>query len=182
MKRVVTAAAVLFLAGVGSAQAQETKASGMNMTVMGMTSIYNIAKGYLTKTAEQLPQEKYSYQPTKEVRSAGAILGHVADSQRMFCAVAEGKPAPAENMGSDKLTDKAAIVAALKASFAYCDGVLGKLTDADLMKPVDLFGQKMNVAAVVTLNAAHDMEHYGNLVTYMRLLGMVPPSSQPSTM
>ena len=177
MKRSTAIAALLVLAGTATAQAQE-KASSMRMTTEGMSSIYNIAKGYILKTAEQVPQDKYAFQATKEVRTIGQLLGHIADSQHMFCSVAEGKAAPPENAGSEKITDKAALIAALKASFDHCDAVMAKLTDADLAKPVTLFGQKMNVAAVVTLNAAHDMEHYGNLVTYMRMNGMVPPSSQ----
>jgi uncharacterized damage-inducible protein DinB len=69
-------------------------------------------------------------------------------------------------------------VAALNASFAACDGAYAGVGDADLVKPINVFGQQRNVAAVLTMNAAHDMEHYGNIVTYMRMLGMVPPSSQ----
>jgi uncharacterized damage-inducible protein DinB len=177
MKRVISAAALLLVVAA-NAQAQE-KASGMNMSVMGITSVYNMAKGNILKTAEQVPQEMYSFKPTPEVRSMGAILGHIADAQHMFCTVAEGKEPPAESAGgAEKLTDKAAIIAALKASFAHCDAVMAKTTDADLMTPHKLFGMDMNTAAILTLNASHDYEHYGNLVTYMRLNKMVPPSSQ----
>lgn len=188
MNRTVAVAALVLLASTGSASAQSRKASsknmasGQNMASGGITSVYNIAKGYLLKTAEQVPQDKYSFQPTKEVRTLGAMLGHVADANSMFCAIADGKPQPPENAGSEKLTDKAALIAALNAAFAYCDGVLAKITDSDLKKPRDLFGMKSNVAGVMTLNAAHDMEHYGNLVTYMRIIGMVPPSSQRGAM
>ena len=179
MKRAFTTGALLVVLAAGAAQAQaQQKASSMNMTVMGMSAVYNINKAYLLKTAEQVPAEMYSYKPTPEVRSLGAILGHVADSQKMFCAVAEGKAQPNEDAGSDKLTDKAAIIKVLQDSFSYCDAVIAKTTDADLMAPRTIFGMKMNVAGVLTLNTSHDGEHYGNLVTYMRLNKMVPPSSQ----
>lgn len=182
MKRTFAVAALVLLASAGSANAQSERAGSMSAASMGTAFPYNIAKAYLIKTAEQVPQEKYAFKPTPAVRSLGAILGHVADANRMFCAIIEGKPQPPEDAGSEKLTDKAALIAALKSAFDYCDGVLAKVTDADLVKPVDLFGMKTNVAGVISLNGAHDMEHYGNLVTYMRINGMVPPSSQPGGM
>lgn len=180
MRKTLITASLMMLVYAASANAQEAaeKASAMRATTMGVGSVYQIAKGYLLRTAELVPQEKYSFKPTPAVRSFGAILGHIADSQHMFCTMAEGKPQPSEDMGTEKLTDKEAIIAELKRSFAHCDAVYAKLTDADLAREVNLFGNKANVAAVITLNASHDMEHYGNLVTYMRINGIVPPSSQ----
>jgi uncharacterized damage-inducible protein DinB len=170
----ITPAALMVVALSASAQAQQ------NTMVAGVNAVYSQAKGYLMATAQQVPQDKYGFKPTPEVRSVGAILGHVADSNRMFCAMAEGKAQPPENMGSEKLTDKDQIIAALNSAFAYCDGVMAKLTDADLGRKLTMFGQPATVAEVIAENAAHDFEHYGNLVTYMRLNGMVPPSSQPA--
>ncbi|HUP89270.1 MAG TPA: DinB family protein [Longimicrobiales bacterium] len=180
MNRTISAAVIMMVActATANAQAAAEKGSAMRTTTIGVTSVYQIAKNYVLRTAEQVPQDKYSFKPTPAVRSLGAILGHIADAQHMFCAIAEGKPQPSEDMGTEKLTDKAAIIAELKKSFAHCDAVFAKLTDADLSREVMLFGNKSNVAAVVALNAAHDMEHYGNLITYMRINGIVPPSSQ----
>ena len=177
MKRILTTAVLLLVVGAGAAQAQE-KSSVANARLSGLMFPYQVAKGYLTKTIDQISQDNLAYQPTKEVRTFGAIIGHVADANRMFCAIADGKPAPSENAGSEKLTDKAALAAALKSAFEYCDAVTARLTDADLARPAELFGNKTNVAGVLSLNAAHNFEHYGNLVTYMRLNGIVPPSSQ----
>lgn len=176
MKR-AAAAAFLLVFGVGTAHAQE-KASAVNVSVTGINNVYNVAKSYVLKTAEQVPQEKYSFKPTPEVRSIAELLGHIADSNKMFCAIAGGQPQPAEDMGSEKLTDKAALIAALQNGYAYCDGIVAKLSDADLTKQVTLFGRPATVAQVIALNAAHNYEHYGNLVTYMRINKMVPPSSQ----
>lgn len=182
MKRMVAVAALVLLASAGNARAQSKKAGPKNAASTGITSVYNIAKGYILRTAEQVPQDKYSYQPTKEVRTFAAMFGHLADANTMFCAVVDGKAQPPENAGSEKLTDKAALIAALQKSYAYCDSVLAKVSDVGLMRKVDLFGMKLNVAGVMTMNAAHNMEHYGNLVTYLRINGMVPPSSQQNTM
>jgi uncharacterized damage-inducible protein DinB len=179
MKRTTAlVAAVLVLAGVGTANAQAPEKASTSPGLSGISFTYGLAKNFLVKTAEQASQEMYSFQPTKDVRTFGALLGHVADASKTFCAMAEGSPSRPEDAGSEKLTDKAALIAALNDAFAYCDKVTAKLTDADLARPVEFFGMKTNVAGVLSLNAAHNYEHYGNLVTYMRMNGMVPPSSQ----
>lgn len=178
MKRITALATVLVLAGVGAANAQAQEKAGTNPGLAGISFTYGLGKNFLVRTAEQAPQELYSFQPTKDVRTFAALIGHIADASKMFCAIAEGSAPRPEDAGSEKLTDKAALVAALNDAFAYCDKVTAKLTDADLARPAEFFGMKTNVAGVLSLNAAHNYEHYGNLVTYMRMNGMVPPSSQ----
>ena len=95
----------------------------------------------------------------------------------MTCATIAGNAKQYEVV-VEKLTTKADLTAALKASFDACDAALAAVTDADLVRPVDIFGNKANVAGAITLLASHGWEHYGNIVTYMRLNGMTPPSSQ----
>lgn len=179
MKRSITLAAVLMLAATAGAYAQEAaqKASSANAATMGMSSIYNVSKGYLLKAADQIPADKYGFQPTKDVRTIGQLIGHVADAQHYFCSTIEGKPSSGEQPSNEKLATKDELVSALKKSFDYCDAVLAKVPDADLVKPVTLFGRPANIAAAITVNASHNFEHYGNLVTYMRMNGMIPPSS-----
>lgn len=180
MKRTTAVAALLLLAGAGSAQAQQAqqKASNAAAATMGMSAIYNVGKGYLLKTAEQLPEDKYGYRPNDKVRTAGQLIAHVADAMNFFCPTIAGTPKPYSDGIEKQHTSKAALTAALKQAFDGCDAVLAKITDADLAREVDLFGNKGNVAAAITLLSSHNFEHYGNLVTYMRENGMVPPSSQ----
>lgn len=161
-----------------AATAQEKASGAARGATDGVGNVFGLASNFVLKAAEQFPAEKYGYKPTPEVRSFAALVGHVADANHMFCSIAEGKQQPPEDMGSEKLTDKAQLIAALKASIAHCNAVMANLTDADLTKSVKLFGNPSNVSTVVTMNAAHNYEHYGNIVTYMRLNGMVPPSSQ----
>lgn len=153
-------------------------AAAQQSVVGGMGASYGAAKGFLVRAAEQVPEEHYSFKPTPEVRSFGAIVGHVADANYMLCSTAGGEANPNKVKIEETVTGKAALVQAIKESFAYCDKAY-QLPDAKAAEPVTLFGMQTNKLGVLAFNTAHDMEHYGNLVTYMRLKGMVPPSSQP---
>jgi uncharacterized damage-inducible protein DinB len=133
--------------------------------------------GNILKSAEQMPEEKFSYRPTAEVRSFGEIVGHTAGAQNMICAVALGEQPPAEDAVEKSATTKAGLIEALKASIAYC-GRAYAMSDADSQQPVQMFGQETTRFGALVLNAVHNGEHYGNLVTYLRINGMVPPSSQ----
>jgi uncharacterized damage-inducible protein DinB len=160
----------LLMAAPASAQ---TSGDG---SVAGVRSLYETVRGYITAAAEQMPEDKYSFRPTEEVRSFGEIIGHVANSGYMFCAPVLGEKPPSQP-DAEKLTSKAELVAAVKASFAYCDKA-HQLSGADASAALQFFGQPQTKLSVLAFNKGHDFEHYGNLVTYMRLNGMVPPSSQ----
>ena len=139
--------------------------------------MYAQIKDSVMRTAQKVPAELYSYQPTPEIRTFAQLLGHEADGQYEFCSAVTGKPVD-KNI-EKTVKDKAGIIAALKEAFAYCDGAFATMTEADAVSVVNLFGQKMTRVAVMDMNTAHTNEHYGNLVTYMRLKGIVPPTSEP---
>ncbi|MDX1545503.1 MAG: DinB family protein [Rhodothermales bacterium] len=142
-----------------------------------LKGLHDITKNNLMKTAEMLDDAMYAYQPTEEVRTAGQILAHVANAQYAFCAAAAGEDSPNATNYEEAATTKADIVAALEAAFAYCDGVYAEMTDAEGAEVRNVFGMEMAASAILAFNAAHNYEHYGNLVTYMRINGMTPPSS-----
>jgi uncharacterized damage-inducible protein DinB len=125
----------------------------------------------IMKSAEAMPESKYSYRPTKEVRSFAEILNHVADISYILCSNAKGEANPAT--GAAKVS-KTEIVAYLKGSFVYCDGVYSGFTDAHLNAPAYFWGDKTNKMFILTQVANHDALHYGNLVTYMRINGLEP--------
>lgn len=129
------------------------------------------------RSADKMPEENYSFKPTDTVRSYGQILGHVADAQYLFCSIAMGEKNPAPKIEQSKTT-KADLTAALKDAFAYCNKAYDGMTDASAVQPVKLFGGDTPKLGVMIVNTAHTMEHYGNLVTYMRLKNIVPPSSE----
>jgi uncharacterized damage-inducible protein DinB len=156
--------------------AQEKQASN-NPFSAGDKRGYDRTKGILLRSAEKMPEENYSFKPVDTVRSYGQIIGHLADAQYLFCSTASGEKNPGLNVEKTK-TSKADLVAALKEGFAYCDKVYDAMTDGDAAQTVNFFGNNVTKFAVLTTNIAHNMEHYGNLVTYMRIKGVVPPTSE----
>ncbi len=142
-----------------------------------LNPLYQMVKGYLVKSAEQMPAENYSFKPVPTVRSFGEIIGHLANENFEMCAAAKGEKSPHAGQDFEKDTDKAALVKALKDAMAYCDPLYA-MTDKAFTGEAVLFGQKMTELGVLALNVTHDNEHYGNIVTYLRIKGLVPPSSQ----
>ena len=125
----------------------------------------------IMKSAEAMPESKYSYRPTKDVRSFAEILNHVGDISYILCSNVKGETPPA--MAAAK-SSKAEITAYVKGAFDYCDGVYSGFTDAHLNAPADFFGVKTNKMFILTQVGNHDALHYGNLVTYLRINGVVP--------
>ena len=142
---------------------------------------YERTKGILLRSAEKMPEENYSFRPVDTVRTYGQIIGHLADAQYLFCSIASGEKNPGLNIEKTK-TSEADLVAALKGGFAYCDKVYDAMTDAAATQPVKFFGNDVPKFAVLSINIGHNMEHYGNLVTYMRIKGIVPPTSEQGQM
>jgi uncharacterized damage-inducible protein DinB len=151
--------------------------SAPNPLSAGEKGLYNYLKTDLVKAAEKMPEENYGFKPTPEVRSFGQIVGHVADAQFMFCSTVLGDGMKPQEIEKSK-TSKADLVKALNDAFAYCDKAYDGMTDAHATEMVKFFGRDMAKLTVLSINNAHDDEHYGNLVTYMRIKGLVPPSSE----
>jgi len=143
--------------------------------------VYGRMKDILLRSAEKMPEENYNFKPTEAVRSYGQIVGHVADAQYLFCSIVLGEKNPAPKVEQTK-TSKADLIAALKDAFAYCDRAYDGMTDASATQMVTLFGGDTPKLGVLTVNNMHTVEHYGNLVTYMRLKNIVPPTSEPGFM
>ena len=125
----------------------------------------------IMKSAEAMPASKYSYRPTPDVRSFAEILNHISDISYFLCSNARGEAPPPP---ASARVSKAEIVASLKGSFVYCDGAFSGFTDAHLNDPADFFGHRTNKMFILTQVGNHDALHYGNLVTYLRLNGLVP--------
>lgn len=138
---------------------------------------YLNAKRDILRSADKVPEAKYAFRPTDSVRTYGQILAHVADGQYEFCGAAAGKH---DQKGVEQTAKtKADIVAALKTAFAYCDAIYAGMSDAQAGEMIPAFGGiKITRLSMLDFNVAHTMEHYGNLITYMRIQGIVPPSSE----
>ena len=141
-------------------------------------SSYNTAKLNMMQSAEKVSEADYAFQPTKEVMTFAQMLGHVANSQFSYCAAAKGEPNPNKNDFQKDATTKAAVQKALAEVFTYCDTVYETMTDARAMELITSGARQAPRAGRLIGNLTHVNEHYGNLVTYMRIKGYVPPSTE----
>jgi len=173
------------LAGVAMPLAAQTTGAGpaqqLSPSLAGSTSaMHATIRQNLAEAADAMPAEKYSFQPTPQVRTFAQLVGHVINANRTFCAQAAGEK-PSAGRNYEEVGVKAALVTALNEALAACDRAYAETTDAN-------FGQAVTVGpaatptnttrgAVLIFNTAHNNEHYGNLVVYMRLNGHVPPST-----
>jgi uncharacterized damage-inducible protein DinB len=173
--RVVVPVGMVFFSALASlANAQQgmpNPTSTSNPLTTTLSIFRSNMQDKIMKSADEMPESKYSYRPTKEVRSFAEILNHVADISYTLCSNVKGEATPATAAAKGSKTE---IMAYLKGSFNYCDGVYSGFTDAHLNDPADFFGAKTNKMFILTQVGNHDALHYGNLVTYLRINGLEP--------
>ena len=163
-----------------TSQAQ-TAARGQAAIAGSLQKSWSEARRNVAESADLMPEANYSYKPVDTVRTFGQILAHLAGANYVFCAAARGeKPPFGEGDFEKTATTRAAINKALADSHAYCDTAFNGLSDARLAETVTapFTNAKDNRAQVLLGQIAHVNEHYGNLVTYFRMKGLVPPSSR----
>jgi uncharacterized damage-inducible protein DinB len=138
---------------------------------------YTNVKNNLLKAAEKMPEENYSFKPTPEVQTFAVRVAHIADANARTCGLVKGEQ---KQLGAASKTSKEDLVAALKESFAFCDAVFDAMTDADATQTVSVGrGGQRSKLAVLWGVVTHSNEIYGTMGVYMRLKGIVPPSSEP---
>ena len=173
MKRASTLMLTVLLAsaGAGTLGAQDANPISANMK----QSWANI-RDLLTQTAEKMPEENYRFKPTPEVQDFGQRMAHVIGFNMRTCAQQKGEQ---KNVTLSAAPSKAEITAAMKAANEECDAVFNALTDADLLKTVNTGrGPRMRLALLEGLVLEHSQEVYGYVCVYLRLKGIVPPSSE----
>ena len=132
--------------------------------------------GWVLQAAKDMPQDKYSFRPVEGVRSFGELIGHVANANFTFCSIALDEDRP-QQKNFETVTDRAELIEATERAIEYC----GRAYDLPHRMAHDektVFGQKGSLTWLLAWNTSHNSEHYGNIVTYLRISGMVPPSSQ----
>jgi hypothetical protein len=161
----------LFVAVLGSAalKAQDSPFSA------DAKAAYISIKNNFIKAAEKMPEDSYSFRTVPAVRTYGEIIAHVADAQMAICGAAKGEQ---KRGGAAGKTSKADLVAAIKASFDYCDPIYDSMTDAAGAVKAKMFGREMTKIGILNFNTMHDNEMYGTMVAYLRIKGIVPPSSE----
>ena len=161
-------ASLTILAAIGALQAQT------NPVIAEQKAAYTRLKTNLVKAAEKMPEDAYSFKPTPEMQSFGERVAHIA-GQTGTCSglTGERKPNPAQGK-----TSKADLVAALKASFDACDAAWDSMNDKTAMETIaGRGGQQISKISVLIGNNMHIQEMYGYISPYMRLKGVVPPTS-----
>lgn len=186
MLRLLMLAFVLVSATLPPASAQTTDAGyadALSPSLAGVAkAMHATIRRNLAEAAENMPAEEYAFRPTPQIRTFGQIVGHLVNANFFFCSLAAGEKSPGRG-NYEQITDKAVLVKALNDSLAYCDRVYAATTDANFIQPIHIgpafgMGPTNTVrGAVLMFNIAHNNEHYGNIVVYMRLKGHVPPST-----
>jgi uncharacterized damage-inducible protein DinB len=181
-----TMTAVLLLANLATTTVAQTSDEGADQALSD--SLAATARAMhasigrnLAEAAESMPAENYGFKPTPQVRTFAQLIGHVTNANWLFCSAAKGEPFPSKN-DAETLTTKNDALMALRDSLTYCDAVYRNTTDAN-------FGERARIAglgnkptettrgAILMFNTTHNNEHYGNIVVYLRLKGIVPPST-----
>jgi uncharacterized damage-inducible protein DinB len=134
----------------------------------------------IIRTAEKVGEDLYAFKPTPEVRALGQLIGHIADGNNSICGAASGMKAAVTGSVEKTATTKAALQKALADSFAFCEQAIASMDDKKGAETAKTFLGVQPRLMVLAFNNSHLNEHYGNLVTYMRLKGIVPPSSEPA--
>jgi hypothetical protein len=138
---------------------------------------YESVKNNLTKAADKMPDSAYDFKASSDIRTFGALIGHIATAQMGTCSAVNGAMKKSE---AGSKTSKADLVAALKDSFAECDKAYDSLTDANASEMIKTPRGERTRLGMLVGNTTHDNEEYGYLAVYMRIKGIVPPSSDRS--
>jgi predicted GNAT family acetyltransferase len=166
MKRCIALMAVVCVSAFGQSPVAKVAADAK--------TDWEMIKATLVKAAAAMPEADYAFKPVATVRSYGEEVAHAADVQTMLCGMVTGsgaKPAAAKKT-------KAELVAALAASNTECDKAFAAITDANATEVVDMKFMKRSKLGLLEYNNGHSNETYGTMVVYLRMKGLVPPSSQ----
>ena len=175
---------LLALAAAPLAAQTQQAALAPNAGVMASKGVFMVPAGFVRRAFDQTPDSLLSFRPAPEIRSLGELFAHVADGEHLLCSLALGEP-PMDGGVEKTFKDstktiaqkRAAILEGYRTGMAHCDKAYAQ-QDAGVQGMVNFFGNTVSRMWLLGLNGAHDYEHYGNSVTYLRLKGITPPSSQ----
>jgi uncharacterized damage-inducible protein DinB len=181
---IVALLAIALVIPAAAQNAQQT--SPKDPMATWLHNAFNTNRRNIEKSAEKVPEDLYGLRPgpQEEVRTFGQILGHLANFNYMWCSQAKGEKNPGQGNDYEKLASKDLLLHTLSDAFTYCDTAYAALTDASGLEVITVTqenGRKAQVPrmSLLVLNYGHNNDHYGNLVTYMRIKSIVPASSEP---
>ena len=188
MKRILVVAGLALYAALAVAQSSTSPAKASDAAAAGPTkdpvatslrTLLQRSQGNTVGAIEAMPADKFSYKPTPDQMPFAHLAVHVVGFNNSFCAKAADVPAP--KVDEPKETDsKDQLVAAVKASYSFCNDALAKMDDSKLGDSIELFGGRQAPRAMAALILASGWsDHYATAAMYLRLNGVLPPSAQP---
>ena len=148
-------------------QAQAPAPPALDTMAGGLRQLYSAIRTNIVAAADVMPESDYGYRPTTDVRTFAQLIGHVTNTHYNFCAAARGVASPAR-LNHETLTTKAELVKAIRESVAFCDPAYDGLTEPDVAAAAKFGNMAITKGYALVFNIAHDNEHYGNMVTYLR--------------
>jgi uncharacterized damage-inducible protein DinB len=166
-----TAFQVILLAGLISAGAQRSAAQSFLDPVK---SQWEATRNLVLTMAESIPEDKYDYKPTPEVRTVREQLIHLTQENHMFLSQVAGESS-GDLSRFNNLKTRAEVLRALRESYEYGAKILAGLNEQTAMEMISFRNNRVPRFAPILSNISDNQNHYGNLVVYVRLNGMVPP-------
>jgi hypothetical protein len=164
---------------IPSAAVAQDMPAGKTYTLSGeLLSGYQKIQQNLAEAAEKMPADQYGFKPTPEIKPFGQLVAHVALAQFSTCAVLKGEPSPKKEEKEDATRTKTEAIALLKASTAYCDPLVTALNDAAMPELTKMGANQVAKGLVPAGLVSHGNEMYGTMSVYLRLKGIVPPSTE----
>jgi hypothetical protein len=177
--RVITLSlAAMAIASVTGAQ-QSDKQAPKIFTLSGeMLRGYQSVQRNLVEAAEKMPEANYGFRPTPEIRPFGQLVAHAALTQFGTCSLLKGEPSPRKDEKEDAPRTRAEAIALLKASTEYCDPLVTPLTDTTMPEMVKAKDMQVAKGLLPASLISHGQEMYGTMAVYLRLKGIVPPTTE----
>jgi hypothetical protein len=160
----MTKALLTCLLALGTLQAQN------NLTTAAIERYFNVVRKNLEASADAMPADKYGFRLTEGQMTFAEWLNHSTQRNYSDCAALKSEPVPAGEKQAAGLKDKAEVSKALKDSFAYCADALQKMDDQKAISTAQISNAFLHLVV-------HNNEIYGNVVGYLRVSGIVPPST-----
>ena len=142
---------------------------------------YQFTQRNLAEAAEKMPDEHYGFRPTPDIKPFGQLVAHVALAQFGTCAMLKGEPNPRKDEKEDAIRTKTEAIALLKASAGYCDPPVSALTDTTMTELAKMGPNQVAKGLLPVSLVAHGAEMYGTMAVYLRLKGIVPPTTERQT-
>jgi hypothetical protein len=178
MKLTLTLTVMFTAIAAVPAAPQSPPPTGLKITLSGATiSSYTSIQRDVLEAAELMPEADYSFKPTPETRPFGQLISHLALSQFNACALLRGGPSPKAGEKEETPRSKAALVALLKESAAFCNPLVTTMTDEGMLQLMKV-GPNEGPRGLVAIGlSVHGNEVYGTMAVYLRLKGIVPPTT-----